>query len=126
MNDAHAGRAPATFQQSAHIALRDTQLRHNIGNATRTIRAKRNQVVAELPDWQELRAAGRAIKDRTLRHLDEYLLQFEDEIQRAGGVVHWARDAGEANQTVVDLVSAREASEASRMSSTSMPCSSTM
>jgi L-lactate dehydrogenase complex protein LldF len=100
-----------TFQESAHVALRDSQLRHNLGNATRAIRAKRNNVVAELPDWQELREAGRAIKERTLRHLDDYLVQFEDAVQRAGGQVHWARDAAEANAAVIDLVKATGAGE---------------
>ena len=37
------------------------------------------------PDWEELRAAGAAIKRRVLRHLDYYLLQFESSVQRAGG-----------------------------------------
>ena len=31
------------------------------------------RVVAELPDWEELREAGRAIKADVLAHLDEYL-----------------------------------------------------
>jgi L-lactate dehydrogenase complex protein LldF len=100
-----------SFQESAHVALRDSQLRHNLGNATRAIRAKRNQVVAELPDWQKLREAGRAIKERTLRHLDDYLVEFEDAVQRAGGQVHWARDAAEANAAVIDLVKATGADE---------------
>ena len=101
----------SSFQESAHIALRDTQLRHNIGNATRAIRAKRNDAVAELPDWQELREAGRALKERVLRHLDHYLVQFEEAVQQRGGQVHWARDAAEANRVVVDLVKATGADE---------------
>ena len=40
-------------------------------NATDTIRAKRARVVAELPDWEELREAGRAIKADVLARLDE-------------------------------------------------------
>ena len=38
-------------------------------HATRTIRAKRAAVVAEVADWEELRLAGAAIKERTLRDL---------------------------------------------------------
>ena len=34
-------------------------------------------VVGEVPDWEELREAGRAIKQQTLAHLDEYLEQLE-------------------------------------------------
>ena len=59
------GRPPARrepFPVAARAALADTQLRRNLGKATRTIRAKRAAVVAELPDWEELRAAGEAIK----------------------------------------------------------------
>src|SRR5947209_3566628 len=92
------------FPVAAHDALADTQLRRNLGHATGTIRAKRAQVVGEVADWQELREAGRALKERVLRHLDEYLLELEASVQRAGGVVHWARDGEECNRIVGDLV----------------------
>jgi L-lactate dehydrogenase complex protein LldF len=95
-----------TFPAAAHDALDDAQLRRNLGNATSTIRAKRAAVVAELPDWEQLRAAGAAIKDDVLAHLDTYLVQFEAAVQQQGGTVHWARDAAEANAIVVDLVRA--------------------
>ena len=35
-----------------------------------------------------------------MRHLDEYLLQLEESVTRAGGEVHWARDAEEANRII--------------------------
>ncbi len=89
------------FQESARVALANTQLRRNMGKATQTIRGKRANSVGELPDWQELREAGRAIKERVLRHLDDYLVQIEESVRRAGGHVHWARDAAEARSIVV-------------------------
>src|SRR5215469_12479896 len=92
------------FPKAARVALADPQLRRNMGKATSTIRTKRARVVAELADWEELRAAGAAIKDETLRHLDTYLTQLEGRVLEAGGQVHWARDAAEANQLVVNLV----------------------
>src|SRR5690348_5376994 len=92
------------FPDAAKAALADTQLRRNLGTATTTIRAKRANVVSELPDWEELRSAGAAIKAEVMRHLDRYLLQLEDSVTRAGGVVHWARDAAEANEIVTGLV----------------------
>jgi L-lactate dehydrogenase complex protein LldF len=97
-----AGHPP--FPRAARTALADTQLRHNLRHATRTIRAKRDGVVAELGDWEELREAGRALKERVLRHLDDYLLELEESVQRAGGIVHWARDADECNRIVGDIV----------------------
>ena len=92
------------FPQAAKAALDNSQLRRNLGKATTTIRTKRASVVSELPDWEDLRAAGSAIKAHVMRHLDEYLLQLEAAVQRAGGQVHWARDAAEANRIITGIV----------------------
>ena len=105
------------FDQAAKVALADTQLRHNLASATHAIRDKRARVVGELPDWPELREAGRAIKERTMRHLDRYLLEFEASVQRAGGQVHWARDAAEANQIIGDLLAGHGVSEVVKVKS---------
>jgi L-lactate dehydrogenase complex protein LldF len=40
------------------------------------------------------------LKEQTLRHLDAYVLELEASVQRAGGQVHWARDAQEANEII--------------------------
>ena len=92
------------FPTAARGELADQQLRANLRNATTTIRAKRAATVSELPDWEQLREAGSAIKADVLAHLDEYLLQFESALERVGGQVHWARDADEANAIVADLI----------------------
>ncbi|MEU6794288.1 lactate utilization protein B [Nonomuraea wenchangensis] len=97
---------PGNFPKNSQKAVQDSQLRYNLRKATHTIRGKRAGVVGELPDWAELRAAGKAIKDHTLRHLDRYLVQLERAVQDAGGTVHWARDAAEANRIVTGLVKA--------------------
>jgi L-lactate dehydrogenase complex protein LldF len=94
------------FPDAAAIALGNNQLRRNLAHATGTIRVKRAAAVAELADWQELRAAGKAIKDHTLAHLDTYLTRLEQRVTDAGGHVHWAQDAGEANSIVASLVRA--------------------
>ncbi|RLK54084.1 lactate utilization protein B [Actinokineospora cianjurensis] len=105
------------FPEAAREALRDSQLRANLRAATGTIRAKRAAVVAERDDWEQLREAGRAIKDRALRDLDTYLVQLEQRVTEAGGVVHWARDADEANGIVAGLVRAAGASEVVKVKS---------
>ena len=58
------------FPEAARAALDDAQLRHNLGNATLTIRRRRQAVVDELSDWEQLRAAGAAIKDDALANLE--------------------------------------------------------
>ena len=100
-------RVPAeSFPVAAQRELANHRLRVNLRNATDTIRAKRGSVVAELSDWEELREAGRAIKAQVLAELDGYLVQFEAAVQAAGGVVHWARDADEANAIVAGIARA--------------------
>jgi L-lactate dehydrogenase complex protein LldF len=99
-------RGDLPFPVAARKALGDAQLRRNLGHATATIRAKRASVVAELPDWEALRDAGSAIKADVLARLPELLDQLEHQVVARGGVVHWARDADEANRIVVDLVRA--------------------
>ncbi|MDP9850088.1 lactate utilization protein B [Streptosporangium lutulentum] len=94
------------FPENAAAAVQNSQLRFNLRKATHTIRGKRAGVVAELPDWMELRQAGKEIKDHTLRNLERYLLQLEEAVTEAGGHVHWAADADEANRIVADLVKA--------------------
>ena len=105
------------FQQEARKALGDTQLRHNLGKATQTIRNKRNRVVAEVPDWEQLREAARQTKVRVERHLDAYLLQLEEAVVQAGGKVYWARDAIEANAIITSLVRMHNAYEVVKIKS---------
>jgi len=105
------------FPQRARVALRDTQLRRNLGHATGTIRDKRARAVMEVPDWEELRRAGAALKDEALASLDERLLELEKRVEERGGTVHWARDGEEANRIVGDLVAATGAREVVKVKS---------
>ncbi|MGV9237370.1 LutB/LldF family L-lactate oxidation iron-sulfur protein [Streptomyces nigra] len=105
------------FPEAAREAVHDTTLRGNLRHATHTIRAKRAKAVAEVSDWAALREAGKRIKDRTLRHLDRYLEQLEASVTAAGGTVHWAADADEANRIVADLVKATGESEVVKVKS---------
>src|SRR6202012_2717477 len=92
------------FPEAAAAAVAASQLRRKLPHATPTTRAKRAGAVAEPPDWLQLRAAAKAIKDHTLAHLDTYLTRLEANVTRAGGHVHWAAGADEANAIVAGLV----------------------
>ncbi len=108
--------APA-FPIAAKISMQDTQLRKNVRHATDVIQAKRARVVAEMPDWQHLRESGKQIRQHTMEHLDFYLQQFEENCTRAGGIVHWAKDAEEARQIVVALIKASGSREVIKIKS---------
>ncbi|OYO05900.1 LutB/LldF family L-lactate oxidation iron-sulfur protein [Enemella evansiae] len=105
------------FPTGARKALGNSQLRANLRHATTTIRDKRARVVGEVDEWEQLRIAGAAIKDRTLRHLDRYLEQLEESLTRAGATVHWAVDADEANRIVIELTRAAGADEVVKVKS---------
>jgi len=105
------------FPEAAGKALADTQLRRNLAHATGTIRAKRAAVVGEVDEWEELRLAGAAIKDNTLRRLDEHLLQLEKSLQARGATVHWARDAAEACEIVAKIAHAHGVDEVVKVKS---------
>ncbi len=100
-----------SFPEAAKELLADSQIRRNVRHATDVIQAKRNRVVGELPDWEALREAGSAIRAHALEHLDEYLAEFERNCTRAGGTVHWARDAAEANRIILGLIQRHQAKE---------------
>ena len=59
--------------------------------------------VAELPQWEELRQIGSDIRLHTIENMDVYLTQLEENVKAAGGHVHWAETAEEANRIVVQI-----------------------
>ena len=104
MTQAERAARPESFPHAAREALASRQMRANVPHATTTIRAKRALAVAEVPDWEELRAAGAAIKDHALLSLERLLVELEGAVASRGGTVHWARDAAEANAVVTTIV----------------------
>lgn len=93
-----------SFTTAAKSGLNNATQRRNLTHATTTIRAKRDGVVAEMEDWQQLRDAGSAAKQDVAARMPELLEQFEQAVTARGGHVHWARDAEEAGRIVTELV----------------------
>src|SRR5215216_6781777 len=98
-----------TFKENARAALADVQLRGALKNATSLFGARRKEAAASLPNWEELRTQARAIKDEVLLHLDRHLETFAANAEKRGAVVHWARDAAQANGIITALARERNA-----------------
>ena len=109
--------AEESFTSGAARDLENATLRGNLNFAMHKIRGKRAAVVSEMPDWQQLRAAGSAIKQNVLANLPELLEQFETSFTAAGGHVHWARDADEANAIALRLIQEQGVSEVNKIKS---------
>src|ERR1700730_3671157 len=92
-----------SFPANARVGLADPVLQTALGLARSGFPLRRQQAIERVPEFEELREAGRAIKDHTLAHLDFYLELYEKNVAASGGVVHWARDAAEARVAVLEI-----------------------
>lgn len=96
--------ANITFYERVEDALQDTQARGAFDRATKRFTTLRTAALTSLPmNGDPTRDQARAIRAETLRHLDRYLAQFADAVEAAGGKVHWAADAAEANRMVCEI-----------------------
>ncbi len=91
------------FLAASQQALADPPLQAALLRLTDTLMAGNRRGYASLSDSSGLRDHAKRIKEHTLAHLDRYLEQLEESIRRAGGHVHWAADAEESRQVVVEI-----------------------
>ena len=68
------------------------------------VRVKRDAMSRDIDEWEDLRNAASAIKKHTVTHLDSYLEKFEERARANGVIVHWAKDAEEFNETVLEIL----------------------
>lgn len=106
------------FTEAHKKALLNREVRGATYRATENFNLKRAVAYGELPDLADLKSYAAAVKDHTLAHLDQYLAQLAENIERLGGVVHFAANAAEARETVARI--ARETGTRSVVKSKSM------
>jgi L-lactate dehydrogenase complex protein LldF len=94
------------FLRASAQALSDSPLQAALGRLTDTLLAANQRGYSALPDTDKLREHAKRIKEHTLAHLDRYLEQLEQSVERRGGQVHWAATAEEARQIVLDIAEA--------------------
>ena len=84
-------------------ALADSQLQKNLRQTLSKTAAARQQVIAEVANWQELRQHARQVKAHTMSRLGEYLEQLEKNVIAQGGNVVWAQTGQEALDFIFQL-----------------------
>ncbi len=94
------------FKANARRALADESLQRSLTRMRVGFQHKRAVAAAKLPEFETLRDQARDLKDHVLEHLDFYLEAFEAKVKEQGGQVHWARDAAEARQIILDICQA--------------------
>ena len=99
------------FKARSSVALQDESLKAALGNViTSGFAAQRANALKLVPEWQQIRSDAKAIKDHTLEHLDHYLMQYEQQVQKQGGEVHWASTPEDAQALIVDICQSVNAS----------------
>jgi L-lactate dehydrogenase complex protein LldF len=91
------------FKRKAGANLRNEKLQKALEKLQSKFVDGRAVVIAELADFEGLRDAAAAIRDRVLNNLDGYLQHFEKEATARGAVVHWAETADDVNRIVAGI-----------------------
>jgi len=97
---------PTAFPQAAHEALDDARLKIALGRLKTHFVHKRADAIERYGDFAALKKAGAVIRDAALSNLDTLLETFERNVVARGGHVHWARDAKEAREIVLNILCA--------------------
>ena len=91
------------FKATAHVKLHDRNLQAALEKLQTNFVKGRAERVAELDNFEAIRDAAAAIRDRALAHLDVYLAEFERNATAQGTVVHWAETTADVNRIVCEL-----------------------
>jgi L-lactate dehydrogenase complex protein LldF len=97
------------FFDASKRSMRDPQLQRALRRVGSGFDNARLQAIDEVTPqaWQAWQEQARQIKIHALNHLDYYLELLYDSVTRAGGQVHFAADADEANAIVANLARTR-------------------
>jgi len=91
------------FKARAGGKLADVKLQGALKKLQGNFVKGRADRVAELDNFQEIRDAAAAIRDRALAHLDVWLETFERNATARGAVVHWAETHEDVNRIVNEI-----------------------
>ena len=101
--------ATRDFIAASQAAVQDAQLRQSLRRAGDGFDGARREAIAEATPavWESWRQQARSIKEHTIANLDYYLAMLERKVAAAGGQVHFAADANQANAIVSEIARAR-------------------
>lgn len=99
---------PIPLHDRIESGLHNDVMRGALGTATARFAANRLAALATLPDADAVRDRARLIRRHTLARLDDYLVELGANVEKAGGVVHWAPDAAAAQRIVAAIAQANQ------------------
>ena len=91
------------FRETAGAKLTNPSLQAALKKLQGNFVRSRAERVAELGNYEDIRSAAAAIRDRALADLDLYLAEFERNATARGATVHWAETREDVNRIVCDI-----------------------
>ena len=95
---------PRAFPKNAHDALANPKLQSALGRLKTHFSLNRRAAIEAYGDFEELREAGRAVREYAVTHLDTLLETFERNVMARGGHVHWAQSAEDARDVIAEIL----------------------
>jgi len=91
------------FKSRAREKLADRNLQNALNKLQGNFVRGRAQRVSEMDNFEAIRDAAAAIRERVLSELDIYLEEFERNAKARGAEVHWAESHEDVNRIVCEL-----------------------
>ena len=95
------------FYRHIHQAINDSNLQQSLAAVKDKFISHRANAIKIYEqnggDFESLRQRGKEIRDAGIRQMPVLLRQFEDNAQRAGANVLWAKDAASARRLIIDI-----------------------
>lgn len=101
---------PKPFQSRINSALDNQNLQAALdANAAKRAAARQAAIKTLDQDWENLRQRAHASRAATIANLDALLEQFSAKAQENGWLIHWARDASQAVDLVLEIARLNQA-----------------
>ncbi len=91
----------ADFFEASRAGVADLELRRKLENASGRHLDHVDEARAEFPPFEAERDAARRIKEDTIAHLDQYLIELKTKLEENGCIVFFAADAAAAREYVL-------------------------
>ena len=95
------------FRDRSTKTIQNIDIQKSLENVYNNFHKRRIHAAQDTENWELLREKGKNIKDHTISNLDHYLDELSANVEKNGGKIFFAKDAGEANEYIQSLVRSR-------------------
>jgi L-lactate dehydrogenase complex protein LldF len=97
------------FKRQATVLTRDLRHRELIHTALSKYEVVRDKNKGAFQDWQAARQAAAETKWEAINHLDKYLVELVQNLEKRGTKVHWASTGAQAREIILGIIREKKA-----------------